>query len=301
MRLDNAQLTAFAEVLRLGSFEAAARQLNVTPSAISQRIRLLEERLGQVLVNRKNPAQPTKSGATLARLAIQMDLLETEALRELGAGATDDGPSLRMTIAVNSDSLSSWFYYALDVLPVAEKITFDIRVEDQDQSAVLLRDGSVIAAVTTEPQPVQGCRVETLGVMRYLAVASAAFIDRYFSDGVNASSLAKAPLLVFNDKDALQQRFMQQIAPQTQPLRQHSIPSSICFIEMAKRELGWGMSPEILVKDKIVSGELCEIIPGMQLDVPLYWQHWRIKSKVLSALTTAVSQAAVDHLWPLSN
>lgn len=301
MKIDNAQLTAFAEVLQRGSFEAAARQLNVTPSAISQRIRLLEERLGQVLVNRKNPALPTKSGETLARLAIQMDLLETEALRELGAVATDDEPGLRMTIAVNSDSLSGWFYYTLDALSAAETITFDIRVEDQDQSAVLLRDGSVIAAVTTEPKPVQGCRVEKLGVMRYLAVASAGFIERHFSHGVNAGSLAKAPLLVFNDKDALQQRFMQQIAPQTQPLGQHFIPSTICFIEMAKRGLGWGMSPEMLVKDKLESGELREIIPGMQLDVPLYWQHWRINSRGLSALTQAVHHAAGDHLWPFTD
>jgi LysR family transcriptional regulator (chromosome initiation inhibitor) len=298
MRIDSAQLAAFAAVLREGSFEAASRRLNVTPSAISQRIRLLEERLGQVLVNRKFPSQPTRAGETLARLAMQVDLLESEALRELGAWQADMDEAVRLPIVVNADSLACWFFSTLDALPPQPAISFDIRVEDQDHSAALLRDGSVMAAITAEPRPVQGCRVETLGVMRYLAVAAPAFIARHFASGVDAGSLAQAPVLIFNDKDALQQRFVQTIAACDMPPRRHYIPSAAGFAEAAQRGLGWGMVPEMMARAALDTGELAEIAPGHWLDIPLYWQHWRIESTALAALTRAVRLTAARHLRP---
>ena len=58
MDLLHPQLAAFAAVLEEGSFEAAARRLCVTPSAVSQRIKALEDRLGQVLLVRQPPCRP---------------------------------------------------------------------------------------------------------------------------------------------------------------------------------------------------------------------------------------------------
>ena len=53
--LDYAALAALAAVIREGSFERAASALHVTPSAVSQRIRSLEERVGCALVVREQP------------------------------------------------------------------------------------------------------------------------------------------------------------------------------------------------------------------------------------------------------
>ena len=47
--------------------------------------------------------------------------------------------------------------------------------------------------------------------MRYVATCSPDFL-RYFSQGVNAQTLAQAPVLVFNRKDALQARFAHKIS-----------------------------------------------------------------------------------------
>jgi len=298
MKLDSGQLTAFSAVLREGSFEAASRRLHVTPSAISQRIRLLEERLGQVLVNRKNPSVPTAAGETLARLAMQVDLLEAEALRELGCAPVMADEPIRLPIVINGDSLASWFFATLDFLPMPEQIVFDIRVEDQDYSASLLRDGSVMAAVTNDPAPVQGCQVEPLGVMRYFAVASVGFIQRHFPDGVNEESLARAPILVFNEKDALQHQFLQEVTSRTLSPLQHRIPSVVCFFEMARRGLGWGMVPEMQAQAALESGEIQNLLPGRWLDIPLYWQHWRIRSAALEMLTAAIKRTAARHLRP---
>lgn len=296
MKLDNAQLAAFATVLREGSFEAAARRLNVTPSAISQRIKQLEERLGQVLLLRTMPCQATTAGKTLARFTEQLALLEAEMLSEVGAASAPGSAPLRIPIAVNADSLDSWFLAVFDLMLPEAEICFDVRVEDQDFSAALLREGTVMAAVSASPEPVQGCKVEILGVMRYLAVASPEYVKRYFSAGVDVRSLRCAPVLTFNRKDALQQRFIALFAAEDVHPPTHYIPSTHGFVAVARRGLGWGMMPEHFVKDALNAGELVEIAPGHFLDVPLYWHRWRLNSPALNALSAAVQRAATDSL-----
>ncbi|WP_368041004.1 LysR family transcriptional regulator ArgP [Cupriavidus gilardii] len=305
MKIDNGQLAAFAAVLQEGSFEAAARRLHVTPSAISQRMRQLEERLGQVLLQRGSPCQPTAAGRTLARYTEQLALLEAETLAELGDGnglRGKDGMPLRVPLAVNADSLDSWFPASFDALPAEPAMVFDLRVEDQDHSATLLREGVVMAAVSASAEPVQGCTVEPLGIMRYLGVASPALIAEAFAGGVDAASLARTPMLAFNRKDALQARFIalligfdfQQPLPPT-----HYVPSTAGFVAFAQRGLGWGMMPEPFVREPLAHGTLAEFAPGRHLDVPLYWHRWRLRSPALDAITVAVRQAASKSLLPL--
>ena len=299
MRIDNAQLAAFAAVLREGSFEAAARRLHVTPSAISQRIKQLEERLGQVLIQRSIPCQATAAGATLVRFAEQLSLLEAEMLGEIeGSGERSTMP-LRVPIVLNADSLDSWFLAVFDEIPSDSAIYFDVRVEDQDHSTALLREGHVMAAVSASPLPVSACTVEPLGVMRYLAVASPMHVSRYFSEGVNADSLGCAPMLTFNRKDELQSRFAAQFAHPIAQAPTHFIPSVYGFLEVAKRGFGWGMMPECFVLDALRQIDLVEIAPSYFLDIPLYWHRWRLDSPVLEWLTRVVRNAAAKELRPL--
>ena len=295
MDIDNAQLAAFATALREGSFEAAARRLNVTPSAISQRIKLLEERFGQVLLQRTAPCQATAAGKTLARFTEQLALLEAEMLSEVGAASATGTNRLRIPLVVNADSLDSWFLAVFDVA-LKDEICFDIRVEDQDHSAALLREGTVMAAVSASSAAVQGCTLEPLGVMRYLAVASAQFAGRHFARGVDAASLGQAPMLTFNRKDRLQQRFIELFAADRVQPPIHYIPSAHGFVEVAKRGLGWGMMPEQFVSSALAAGELVEISPGCHLDVPLFWHRWRLNSPSLNALSGLVHRAASDSL-----
>ena len=300
MKIDNAQLAAFAAVLSEGSFEAAARRLHLTPSAISQRLKQLEERLGQVLVQRTIPCQPTVAGKTLARFTGQLALLEAELLNEVGAGVDEGDESampLRIPVVVNADSLDSWFIEVFDQLATTTAIRFDIRVEDQDHSATLLKDGSVMAAVSASPDAVAGCLVEPLGVMRYLAVASPEFLRRYFPEGATAAQFRRAPTLVFNRKDALQQRFIARFTDEEVLAPTHYLPSTHGFVDAARRGLGWGMMPEHFVREGMRLGELCEIAPGHPFDVPLYWHRWRLESPALKALSEAVHRVASESLY----
>lgn len=298
MQLDSRQLAAFAAVLREGSFDAAARTLHVTPSAISQRIKALEERLGRVLIRRASPCVATEAGESLQRHAQQLQLLEAQALAPFGLTA-EAAPSLPLAIAVNADSLATWFVPALAALRERHDVSLDLHVEDQDHSGELLRQGRVLAAVSAEPTPVQGCRVQPLGRMRYLAVATPAFVQRHFARGLSDEALARAPVNVFNQKDQLQARFLRRLSNKRLAPPQHRVPSTHGFVHAALHGLGWGMNPDVLVAPLLASGELVELRPGEVLDVPLYWQHWRLEAEVLRTLSDAVLAAARTGLRPM--
>lgn len=302
MSLLNPQLAAFAAVIDEGSFEAAARRLSLTASAVSQRIKALEDRFGQVLVVRRLPCRPTEAGERLLQSAQQMRLLEAETLASFAVShpaRTSSAPA-RMPIAVNADSLASWLLPALAAMHDSEGTLFDVRIEDQDHSTRLLRDGSVMGAITAESRAVQGCAVQTLGRMRYIAMAAPGFIARHFARAVDADALATAPCLMFNRKDTLQTRFIQGITRTRLSPPVHYLPSSIEFVEAAVLGLGWAMGPEPMIRELLASGRLKPLIEGHSVDVALYWQHWAVRSVTLARLTAALQQAAQRELRPVT-
>ena len=202
--LDYSALAALAAVIREGSFERAARALHVTPSAISQRIRLLEERVGCALVVRDQPCRPTETGRRLCQHIDRVRLLEQELQGALPALAPEGVARVALPIAVNADSLATWLAPAITTFAAAHPVLMEVAVDDQDHTSEWLRSGAVLAAVTATARPATGCNSRPLGSMRYLAAASPAFVRQHFADGVGAGELAKAPCLVFNTKDALQ-------------------------------------------------------------------------------------------------
>lgn len=285
------QLAALAGVVSEGSFDAAARLLHVTPSAVSQRVKALEEQAGRVLVLRTRPCRATPEGEVLVRLAGQIGLLAADARAELGAEAS--GP-VRIAVAVNADSLSTWFPASLVDLPPG--VLIDLRRQDQDRSAQLLRDGAVMAAVTADARAVQGCRVRPLGAMRYLAVASPAVRASRFADGLTREALAAAPQLAFDRVDALQRRFVDDVVGEALEPPVHHVPSSAAFVEVLRSGLGWGMAPEQAVARDLADSTLVELAPGCFLDVPLYWQSWALRTPTLDDLTSRVAAAAARAL-----
>lgn len=293
MQFDPQHLSALGAILRLGSFEAAAAELSVTPSAISQRIKALEDRVGTSLIQRGSPCTGTSAGLRIAKHAEDVGLLEAQLSRELSLDAAK-GPT-RIRIAVNADSLTTWFVAAM---ANTEGILFDLVLDDQDHSADWLRRGEVSAAVTAGGKPVPGCDATALGALRYLATASPRFVQTWFADGVNAKTLAKAPCMTFNAKDNLQKAWIDQyLGAQISP-PSHFLPSTQAFVDAARAGLGWGMNPASLVRGPIRNGRLVALIPDAPLDVPLTWQVSRIMAPALKPLTRAVKQAAAKGLIP---
>lgn len=294
--LDYAALNALAAVVREGSFERAARALNVTPSAVSQRIKLLEERIGAALLVRGPPCAPTDIGLQLCRHTERVDLLEHElrgTLPSLGAGSGSAATRVTVRLAVNADSLATWFMAAATGFSAqAPGALLDLSVDDQDHTAERLRNGAVLAAVTALAQPVPGCNSEALGTMSYVAAASPDFVARHFAKGVGARTLAAAPSLVFDRKDRLQARWVRRICHRSVETPRHWLPSPQAFVEGALGGMGWGMHPVSLVANALRKGTLVELVPGSALPVPLYWQQARAAPQLLEQLRAAVRTAS---------
>jgi LysR family transcriptional regulator, chromosome initiation inhibitor len=297
------QLSALVAVVREGTFDGAARTLHVTPSAVSQRIRQLEEQVGHTVVVRGTPCTPTGIGESIYRHALQVELLEKELVGAVTpAGAEADAARLAtpMTVAVNADSLATWLVPALADFVDRTGLRIEIVLDDQDHTAGWLRSGRVLGAVTAEARPVQGCRVQPLGVMRYLATASPAFVKRWFAGGVNAQSLWRAPALSFNRKDELQERFVRRVmGGRRGELRAHLVPSPLAYVEASLLGLGWGMNPELLAAVHVKSKRLIDLAAGRWLDVPLFWQQWGLASDSLDKLSAALSTRAAASLRPM--
>jgi LysR family transcriptional regulator (chromosome initiation inhibitor) len=259
--------------------------MHVTPSAVSQRIKALEQQVGQVLVVREKPCRATEAGMPLLRLAVQTAMLESEALAE--TRGSESAVQSRVAIAVNADSMSTWFKVVLGRLP---EVLFDIRIEDQDHSARLLREGAVMGAVTTERNPVPGCRVQSLGVMRYVPVASADYVERYLPNGFTAEA-AQAPSLAWNRNDTLQDTLLRRVFRRNIARSVHYVPTAEGFGAAVRAGLGWGMYPEQLAAPALADGSFVRI-SGAHLDVPLFWQCWKINSPMVKTITDRVWSAA---------
>lgn len=286
------QLRALAAVVDSGTFEAAAAALHVTPSAVSQRIKGLEEQSGRVLVRRTKPVEPTEAGAVLLRLARQFVLLESEA--EAALAAQHEAAGAVVPLVVNADSLATW---VLPALARVDDIRFELVLDDQEHTLDRLRDGTAMAAIGSDPEPVQGCIARPLGEMVYRAAAGPAFVERWCPDGWTPEAAAEAPMLVFDRKDALQDRYLDAFAPGARPPR-HYIPASTQFVDAAVLGLGWGMLPDLQADQLVAEGRLVVLDPVRVERVPLYWHQWSLRSSALDAVAEAIAREAAHALAP---
>lgn len=292
--LDYPNLRAVAMVVETGSFEKAAAALNITPSAVSQRVKQIEERLGTVLVVRGTPCTATEKGAFLCRHMQHVGMLEAELYEQLPALIEPDAPRQKVTlnIATNADSLGTWLLEALSAVAATSDYLFNIAVDDQDYTADWLRRGRVLGAVTSHAKPVQGCRVTPLGILRFRATASPDFLRRHFAAGVTASAISHAPSLTFDQKDRLQVEWVKRVLGENIACPTHWLPSTHGFIEACVSGMGWGMNPAILIDGHIAAGRLVELVEHTPLDVPLYWQVNRLAAERLADLSRAIIATA---------
>ena len=288
------QLRALTAIVDEGTFEAAADLLRVTPSAVSQRIKALEASVGQVVVQRSVPCVPTEAGVALVQMARQIQLLQADTLHRLGADANS---RTRLPVAVNADSLATWFVPVLREAADWADVLLDLHVEDQDHSATLLRRGEVLGAITADPSPVHGCSIEPLGRMRYLPVASVTLLERHRMDERQTLDYATLPMVQYNAKDDLQRQALRTVAIQLQPPA-HTVPSFDGFFSAIHAGLGWGMVTEHQWQQLPDDDSLVRLPDLPDADVALYWQSWTLRSDRLDRLRSAVRSAASAGLHP---
>jgi LysR family transcriptional regulator (chromosome initiation inhibitor) len=293
--LDYGQLATLAAIHRRGSLDLAASELGLTPSAVSQRLKALEERVGCLLIRRGQPSLATEAGLRLIAHADQVALLESTLVADLPLLSAQ---ARTLRIAVNADSLATWVIPALSAV---EGWLFDLVIDDQDWSQDWLKRGDVAAAITGHSGPLQGCDTIPLGVMRFHATASPDYMGRWMPDGCTPACLTNAPALTYSDKDRLAAAWIMETMGTRLAYPTHRIANSTAFVDAARAGLGWGMNPAALVNRHFADGSLVEVIAGTPYDVPLYWQVARLTAPALIPLTNAIRKAAGQVLLPMKN
>lgn len=294
--MDYKLIAAMAAVVQEGGFDKAAKALALTQSAVSQRIRLLEEQTGQILLIRSTPPAVTDAGARLMRHWLQVRRLEADFLEPL----TSQGkrPFETLAIGVNADSIATWFMDAVIPFLKTEQVVLDVRVDDQDQTHALLKKGDVLGCISSLDRPVQGCSIARLGAMTYRMLASREFTERWFPDGIEKDAVRRAPLLVFNRKDRLQERVLEAfLGSPPGPVPTHYLPSSEKFVDAVCAGIAYGMLPDLQSRSLVESGTLVELLPLFPVQVVLYWHCWNLKSPFIERFSRHLADGARKVLF----
>jgi len=292
--LDYKLLEALAKVVDEGGFERAARALCITQSAVSQRVKLLEERLGTILLARVTPPRPTEAGRLALRHFRMAQRLEGDF--EAALGREREGfPSL--PVGVNADSLATWFLPAVTPFLKEEGVLLDLSVDDQERTHELLRDGAVLGCVSSRPEPFQGCAATHLGDMEYRVFATPEFRDRWFPDGLTLEAAGRAPALIFNRKDALHAKLLAGVFGRSPDAFQaFYAPSSEKFADIIASGLAYGMLPDQQSAELRASGAIVDLAPGHAATVSLYWHRWTLGAGLLEGFTKALVDGARKEL-----
>lgn len=279
-----------ATVVLEQGFEKAAQKLYISQSAVSQRVKLLEEQTGRVLLVRSNPPVPTDAGRLILKHYQQVMSLEKGMVEMLDQDS--QSTFVPLTIGLNADSLATWFVEAVVPLLLTEQVTLDLLVDDQEQTLSYLKAGEVMGCVSSHARPVQGCTMHHLGTMHYRLLATRDFCTTWFPEGLTTEAAAEAPAVVFNRKDGLHQRLLEEIlteVPSHFPV--HYIPSSEQFVELIRKGQAYGSVPDLQGRQYLLSQELVELVPEKAYPVPLFWHVWSHRSRLLEKITKILTRA----------
>lgn len=289
--LDYKLIEAMAMVVKEAGFDKAAEKLHITQSAVSQRVKLLEENTGQILIARTTPPTATSAGQKLLKHYLMVKRLEDDLSGEMKRPSNKRFTSI--AIGLNSDSLAIWFLDAIHTFLLKEYVLLDIRVDDQDQTYRLLRDGEVMGCISTQEEPIQGCRIEFLGKMTYHMFATPEFAEQWFPNGFIIQDAIQAPAIVYNRKDDLHNKFFKHAfgtIPASMPV--HYVPSSEKFLDFIAMGVGYGLMPLQQGLPLVQDGRLINLMSDLHVPVKLFWHCWNLKSKLLEKFTEQLTSAA---------
>jgi LysR family transcriptional regulator (chromosome initiation inhibitor) len=289
--IDYKLLEALAMVIQEGGFEKAAQLLHLTQSAVSQRVRLLEDRTGKILLSRTTPPRATFAGEQLVKHYLQVKLLEDGLNADL-KGSQETGP-VKLAVGINADSLASWFLTAVGPLFSDGQLLIDLHVDDQEQTHKLLKEGAVVGCISDKLSAIQGCRVEYLGTMKYRLLASPEFIEKWFANGLTHAAALYAPAVIFSRKDNLHHKFLVHAMGRSIKLQAvHYMPAPEPFLEMIKAGYACGMVPDWQSGILRHNGGLVDVCAETHIAVGLHWHCWNLASTPLQTFSNKLVKEA---------
>ena len=285
--LDYRALAVLDAVASHGSFEKAAAALGISQSAVSQRIKALEDASGRLLIIRGQPAVPTGLGQRLITHHRHVKLME--ASLDIDLGNTVSMPEL--AIAVDDDSLATWFPATLAPLLAPPRCQLDVRLADSDAALQMVRDGTVFGCVASDTgTDVHATSVTPLGTLRHVCVATPMFAGHWFGDGFSADAVQLAPAVV--GQHSLLARFLAEQLDLHAPFPHHRLPVAAARRACIEDGLAYGLMPQRLAAQYLATDRLLDLAPGRTVDVPLHWHAWSLDTPFTKLLSEQIVRSA---------
>jgi LysR family transcriptional regulator (chromosome initiation inhibitor) len=292
--IDYRALAVLDAVASHGSFDKAALALGITQSAVSQRIKALEDASGRLLIIRGQPAVPTGLGQRLIVHHRNVKLMEASLDIDLGNSVSMP----EIAIAIDADSLATWFPDTLSALLAPPRCQLDVRLADSDSALQMARDGSVFGCVAAESgtaiDAAAATSVTPLGTLRYVCVATPVFAGHWFGDGFIAEAVQLAPAVV--GQHGLLARFLAEQLSMREPFPHHTLPVEAARRGCVQDGLAYGLMPQRLAAQALATDRLVDLMPGSTLDVPLSWHAWTLDTPFTKLLSEQIVKSARDYL-----
>ncbi|WP_277656743.1 LysR family transcriptional regulator ArgP [Seleniivibrio woodruffii] len=286
-------LEAFCAVVECGGFEKAAEKLFITQSAVSQRVRLLEDAAKSVLLVRSNPPVPTDTGRAFIAHFNKVRMLESELEKTLSHD--EDCGYTSISVGLNADTLATWFFDAIEETVKRENILLKLRVDDQEVTHGMLKNGDVSGCISTRSTPMQGCSVHYLGKTTYRMYVSPHKKDEWFPEGFTIEALKSVPVIIYNERDTLHtQMFRNALGTEEVQYPSLFIPSVEKYLDAVMRGMGIGMMPDPQCWPFLQKGIIADAAAPFTVEAHLYWHRWNIHSKPLDALTKSLIRYCKD-------
>lgn len=292
--IDYKLLKALTMVVQEGGFEKAGHVLHISQSAVSHRVRLLEDQIGQILLTRTSPPSPTHLGRQLIKHYYKVKMLEIDLFESIEMCSRESSTTL--IIGLNVDSLATWFLGAVEAFLKQKSILLDLIVDDQAHTHRLLKEGKVTGCISSRPDPMQGCIAEYLGSINYHLIGTVEYAKKWFPRGVDKETLSRAPILLYNRKDEIHKKLIEIILGEVPgELTVHYLPAVEKFTDFIRSGMACGMcdlpTDEVCVK-LLESGELVDLAPHHFINLKLYWHSWNLKSKFMEKFSRVLVSRA---------
>lgn len=252
------QMLVFDEVIKKGSFTAAAESLGHTKSAVSQYVSQLEAALGVRLLNRSTrQLNLTVVGLLLAKRSEQLlDLLMTT-VEEVKSHEL--APAGRIAITAPHAFESSL------VTPIVAQLCYEYpklvpELLFSDERLDLLQN-NLDLAISVGQQKDSAYHAILIGKLDSILVASPAYLARNSITGPSLN-LQHLVVLPWQQQAVLESRHGGNILFHSD--KQLKVNTSISGINSVKCGVGVGLMPSIFVEDDLASGQLQRVLPDYQ-------------------------------------
>lgn len=292
---DYPHLEVLLSVEREQSLEGAANALDVTKSALSQTLRLLEERQGAVVLNRAE-MMPTSFGAKLCRHYEHVSLLE-QSFFESHAHLFSERPTKThlLRIGVPDDTLVNWITdIAFQTNKGERGFLVDTELVNETAVAKALADHRLCGALTTTEFSIPGMLTFFAGTHTVRAVAAPDFVKRHFSRGVTREAIQQAPALRYDHQEPHMPMWLERNLHDPIMLNSNFLPSSQAIANVCVAGIAWGMVSSLICDPALFDGGLVELIPESGLVQPLYWHVSAPLADVFKPITQALCAHAAE-------